>query len=709
MAVIQYAETGLLRRRDRFSVLACALMSVPIATGSLAQDAGIGDPDTVVLDTIIISNRNWREDVQRIPGGITVISEEDIEKASSRDLSIVERNSPNTVFQSSNSDTRLVVRGIVNFPNALSDPLGISINDVSLPLGSIQTPYLVNAESLFLFKGAQGAHFGRNSEAGLLRIESAEPGARDRTWFEAGFDLFDARDPEPAYAGLIGFSQRLSNVFAVTSALEVAVTDGYISNPIARLENGGELERVSWQGGVKASVSENTDIRFDSVYQKTDGGKEQFRFLTGPFSTSRFVSNYNDRSDERRTSAIQSLRLFHRFDGFDLTAISGFTNFQRDFVLDFDTSALPLGTTVFDLEDNALSQELRLNSRLDDGYAKGSLNWSTGVYVAYQDTDVDFDLRGLGVARVTDIELFNAALFGFAEYAVTDRLRFGAGGRLDYLTTTGEQTFSTAMFSSTYGQDLDFLTFLPKATASFDLTDQATAYATLSRGYLPGGYNYNFANSEATFTFGEERSWTGEVGIRGAAFGGRFRYDAGAFYTDVRDKQITETVPGGIQRISNAARVAIYGAEATAEVDIVQNWSVRAGIGLQHAEAVDFQTAAGFPVPVPVDFSGNDLPLAPNLTYRFGLDYTHPSGFFAAASVQGSGRYYFDAANTLEQPDFAKLDASLGFRSDNLSIELTGKNLFDEATFTQSVATPRGQLVEDAPPRSFGIRLKAKL
>ncbi|MEM8704030.1 MAG: TonB-dependent receptor plug domain-containing protein, partial [Pseudomonadota bacterium] len=395
MAVIQYAETGLPRPRDRFSVLACALMSVPIATGALAQDAGIGDPDTVVLDTIIISNRNWREDVQRIPGGITVISEEDIEKASSRDLSIVERNSPNTVFQSSNSDTRLVVRGIVNFPNALSDPLGVSVNDVSLPLGSIQTPYLVNAESLFLFKGAQGAHFGRNSEAGLLRIESAEPGARERTWFEAGFDLFDARDPEPAYAGLIGFSQRLSNVFAVTSALEVAVTDGYISNPIARLENGGELERVSWQGGVKASVSENTDIRFDSVYQKTDGGKEQFRFLTGPLSTPRFVSNYNDRSDERRTSAIQSLRLFHRFDGFDLTAISGFTNFQRDFVLDFDTSPLPLGTTVFDLEDNALSQELRLNSRLDDGYAKGSLNWSTGVYVAYQDTDVDFDLRGL--------------------------------------------------------------------------------------------------------------------------------------------------------------------------------------------------------------------------------------------------------------------------------------------------------------------------
>lgn len=700
-----------LRATVCYSAMTLAVAVLPLsfdASQSKAQDVLTDESGRFILDTVIISNRNWEEDVQRIPGGVTVIRKDDIDGAIERDLSLVERNSPNVVFQKSNSDTRLVVRGIVSFPNALSDPLGISINDVALPLGSIQTPNLINTESIYLFKGAQGAHYSRNSEAGLLRIENAEPGTDERAWIDAGLGLYDASSLVPLLTGQIGFSKQLTDRLAVTSAIEFQKTDGFITNPLIALEDGGELNRITWQGGVKADVSDRTVLRFDSVFERKDMGKEQFRYLTGPLATGRFASTYNNRSDEERVSSVQSLRLTHEFDSFDFTSISGFTHFMRDFVIDFDTSQLMLGTTTWDLKDSAVSQEFRFNSRNEDPSAAGTVNWSSGLYLAYQDTDSDFNLRGLGVRRQTDIEQLNAALFGFAEYALSDRFRLGAGGRLDYVESQGRQTFSTAILTASYGRNLDFLTFLPKATASFDLNQDTTAYATISRGYLPGGYNYNFANSAATLTFGDERSWTAEVGVRGQTPNGRFQYDVSGYFTDVRDKQITETVPGGIQRISNAARVEIYGAEASVKADLSEGWAARAGFGVQKAEAVDFQTAVGFPVPVPVDFSGNDLPLAPEITYQAGIDYTDPSGFFSGASIRGSSRYFFDAANTLRQPAFAKIDARMGFRFDDVTIEIWGQNLFDEATFTQAVATPRGPLVEDAPPRTFGVRVKAK-
>lgn len=672
------------------SSLIFPLSCICLATSVSAQE------EPLYLGTIVLGARLFEEPAEGVPGTIALVFPEGIPSSEATDLGGVTSGVPNLTFQKTNADERLVIRGVSAFPNALADPVGVNVNGVALPLGTIQAPTPIALDQAVVLIGPQGAHYGRNSEAGLISLEFASPGGEDRTRVK----VTDAQDD--TFAGTVYFNRLYGNT-GLVFALETEQTEGAISNAITGDHWGGERERLTGYAGIGFELDTGTTIELTHIREDEDLGKEQFRYSDGVFETDRFTSNYSDRSTETRSIDVTSLRVRHDLDWADFTSITGITGFDRDFELDFDTSPLSLGVTRLDLEDRMISQEFRLSSPAN---ADGPLKWSAGLSFYTQETDVSFDLGAFATDRDTQIEQDGAALFGFAEYAVSERLRIGAGARLDYTSSSGTQTIQSPFGTNTYTAEQNETVFLPKLTAAYDLNPDTLLYGTISRGYLAGGYNYNAANGPDNFTFDPEFTTSAEIGVRRSS--PRTSWDVAAFYTEVTDKQIVELIPGGAQQVNNAALVDTYGIEAKFDHRLTDAWSLNGSAGLQRATARSFSTTAFGPLGLtPVDYSDNQLPYAPEATYSLGVSYDQDD-WFGSLSINGTSAYYFDAANTLEQSAFATVDASVGWRKDNITMTLWATNLFDEEYAATSLNTVRGTLVEDGAGRRVGLSVSAE-
>jgi iron complex outermembrane receptor protein len=672
--------------------LASAIYGPFLPIAARAQD------DVVQLGEITIFANHWEELARKSAATATILPDDALSRPVSPDLDALAQRSANTVFQRANSQERLVVRGMSAFDNALSDPVGYLVNGVALPMGAIQLPHFFGAENVTLLKGPQGTTFGRNSEAGLLSFDSIAPGTREGGEINFGLTGSDLGASPLGGNGSILWSGRAARGPALALGLEFARDPGVISDPVAGTDDGGRNRRMTGFAGLEWSLQDGGHLRLTTLAEDHKFNKEQFRYISGELATGRFESIYSDPSWERRRISVTALEYGAGFDGFDLTAITGFTTFDREFTLDFDGSPLRLGVTEMGVRDRTISQEIRLTST-----GEGALKWTLGFNVFRQSTDADFDLGSMSTDRHTEIDQTGAALYGFVEYALGARLRLGAGLRADHISSDAWQRFTSPTAGMRYDASARSTTLLPKLTLAYDLSDATTLHASYARGYMPAGYNYGFANSADNLSYDAEYSWNAEIGMK-HAFEGGAELNLAAFHTTVRDKQITETIPGAAQHISNAGKAKSYGIEAELSAPLGRGWQIAANAGWQRARATSFDTTSqdmATGAVVAVDWSGNALPMAPETTW--GLTLSHEgANWRGEASLHGSGSYWFDPANSLEQDGFVTVDAEISRRFGSGELTLWARNLLDEEYYSTAASSVRGVMVEDGSPRTLG-------
>ena len=673
--------------------LTTALASCLLPASPQAEEAATD------LKAIKIFANFWEEMASKSATTATVLTDRDLDQPVTPDLDAVVARSANTVFQRANAQERLVVRGISAFDNALSDPVGYLVNGVPLPMGTIQLPHFFAAETVTLLKGPQGTAFGRNSEAGLLSFETIRPGTREGVTVRLGAEGSDAGAAPVGGNGSAIWSGRIEDGPGLSFGLEAAHDPGVMSNPVTGSKSGGKSRRATGFGGLEWELNDGGHLRLTTMAEDQKFNKEQFRYIAGPLATDRFQSAYSDPSSENRRSTVSALEYKGVFDTFDLTAITGLATFDRDFRLDFDGSPLRLGVTSMDLSDRTVSQEIRLTSANGE-----SLKWTLGVSGFRQWTRADFDLGSMSTYRHTEIDQTVAALFGFAEYALSERFRLGSGLRIDHVSSSAWQRFTSPRSSLRYDSSDNTTELLPKFTAAYDLTGATTVHASLARGYMPAGYNYGFANSAASFGYDAEHSWAAEAGIKHQLDNGGSLAFTG-FHTTVTNKQITETIPGAAQFISNAGEAKIYGIEVEAVAPLGRGFELVANAGLQRARATSFQTTSvnvATGMLMPVNWSGNALPLAPDVTW--GLALAHRGEVWSGRiSLSGSSGYWFDPGNTVKQKGYMTVDAEVSRKIGNGELTLWAKTLFDEAEDSAAASTPRGVVAEDGSPRKIGL------
>ena len=127
----------------------------------------------------------------------------------------------------------------------------------------------------------------------------------------------------------------------------------------------------------------------------------------------------------------------------------------------------------------------------------------------------------------------------------------------------------------------------------------------------------------------------------------------------------------------------------------VTGLELRGGIGYTRSEVDDWTVG-------PTSYGGNRLPWVPELTYNFGIGYTHESGFFVQADYFGSGKQYFNAENTLSDSGYKLVNVSAGYRGENWEVSVWGKNIFDDEYAVKKLISASQTVVEDGAPMTFG-------
>jgi iron complex outermembrane receptor protein len=425
-----------------------------------------------------------------------------------------------------------------------------------------------------------------------------------------------------------------------------------------------------------------------------------------------------------------------------ITAIYGWRDSDSASLSDIDAQPVSLFHAPADLTTEQNSLELRYNGQFGDA------NVTTGVYwfdndMAYHErrnllgfltNQLSAGLTG-GALVLPDTVAFQIqdgggfydvetmGVFAAVDYALTDRLTLTAGARwtteeksaeiaslnvntnvLDLGTTLGNGgnpvyanpltgTDTRCNFVTGPACPADFVddeswdTFAPKLGFAYFLDDRSQVYGHWSRGFRSGGYNLR--NTNPAFSpgpFDEEQVDSFELGYKSTHDWGRL--NAAMFYTEIEDMQrevnLADPVSGVAQIIQNTADATIMGIEVDGTFSLTDNLLLLASIGYLDAEYDEVRFDLNSDGVLDAADKDLELPRAPELTWRVGMNYDIPIGSWGVATARFSYAYRDEMAWTDNNRGFVLsqeiFDAGLDFYSNDghWVFSLYGRNLADD-------------------------------
>lgn len=285
-----------------------------------------------------------------------------------------------------------------------------------------------------------------------------------------------------------------------------------------------------------------------------------------------------------------------------------------------------------------------------------------------------------------------------------------------------------------------YVEFLPKfaATWSFGARGESNVYASVSRGYKSGGFNTQMFSDilkdrmqseiipaqmqgmlgmksdsytvEEVASYRPEQSWNYEAGTHLSLLDGGLAVEGALFFIQCRDQQLTVFPEGSGtgRRMTNAGRTRSIGGELSARWHTpVEGLSLSASYGYTNARFRSYRSGGE-------DFRGKRIPYAPQNTlfasadYRIGMNGNVLNDVIFNVSCRGVGSIMWDDQNTVKQPFYALLGASVTFEAREYSLSLWGENLTGTQYDTFYFVSIENSFVQRGKPCRLGATLRLK-
>lgn len=693
------------------AALAALLLGPGAALGAEPEQNATREAAATELPTVVVTAQKREENVQKIPMSLTVVTDDELNDSGVRDTSELMRYIPNAFVRDAGNYHQTSIRGVGGFITSLHSPVGLYVDDVNLPNVFMQNPELFDVERVEVLKGPQGALYGRNSESGVINIVTRQPDNELRGRISTEYNAYDTDHglSSGAKLGAAASGPLKEDTLYLGLAGKWDYTGGYVTNAYNDDDKATSFNDFTGRGTLRWTPDSRWDVSIIMDGSANDDGMGYGRYLDGPGQTSPGTIDSDEDGTRQRRANGQTLRVKYADDAVAFTSVTGRRFFDDEYGIDMDMTPASVMVGEYDSTNQLLSQEFRLASAPDTG----PLEWLTGVYAYKEDLDVksvyNYPTFFGAQSRDTDIDIQGGALFGQATYTLFDRLHLTGGLRYDYIDMHADQTYDSTLFGLThaeYGAGSNGAEILPKASVSYDLSDTVMPYATVSRGYLAGGFDYTSPTSAATLQYDPEYTLNYEVGAKTTWLDNRLAVNVALFYIAMDDKQVAEAVPAtGSVYISNAAEAHSQGVEVEVRARPAQGWELFGSFGYTDTEV---DTWSGVNVAGPYDYSGNDLTYAPEYTYTVGAQYMHDSGFFGRMELLGTGPMYHDAANTLREDGYELVNTRIGYADETYEVTLWCKNIFDTEYNTVQYAISGVPAGFDGASRQFGITLTYK-
>ena len=666
----------------------CALIptiATAQASGAASSGSSQEDPEIrIKVPTITVTAQKEPEDQQRVPVSVTGVPAETLESAGIRIVSEAAIFAPNTYFSewSARKLSNPTFRGIGSSPsNPAITTYFDGVPQLSANTSSIE---LLDIQQIEFVRGPQSALFGRNTLGGLVNVTSARPSMS--TWTGALSAPFGNHGTWGVRGGIGGpvIDDTLSAGFSFAEMNR----DGFTVNSVT----GNDIDtRSAFSGKAQLLYVPNAawEGRLIFTSERARDGDYALNDVAllreDPFTAARDFEGRTDRD------VFNTTVLLRRAAGpVTFSSATGFVDWRTQDVTDLDYTPAPLITR--DNTENAFqfTQEVRVASAdssplsLSDG---ARLRWQSGVFLFTQDYDQDainqFAPFVFGPGPVTQhaprsaLDDFGLGLFGQATVTLADRLDIAAGARFDYEDKNATlETFTDQQpgFGRLVDAEQDFSNVSPQISGAYRLQPDKTVYATVGRGYKAGGFNP--ASPAGSESYGEEKTWNIEGGVKTLWADGRVSANAAVFHIDWDDLQLNVPNPavpaefyianvGGAT--SNGIEVEI-GARAAPGVDLFT------AIGYTHARFGAGSSSSG------VDVEGNTIPYTPDYTVSAGAQYSRavgPATLQARADAVFYGAFQYNDQNSLGQDAYSLVNLRFAAVGRFLTAELLIRNAFD--------------------------------
>ena len=724
-----------------------------------AAAAPTGSGDTLSLGEVTVTAIKQSADLRTEATALTVIGRAEAERNQVLSVKTAADLVPNLFIPDygSRMTSTVYVRGI---GTRIDQPaMGLTIDNVPVMTKENYDFDLMDVARMEMMRGPQNTLYGRNTLGGVMNVYSLSPlnyqgtravveGANHGTW-RVGASHY----------------RLLGDDLGLSLSAQYNSTRGEFTNRF----NG---ERCDWerQFSARAKVEwRNHDgwyvSNVASLALSRQGGYPYEWVETGEIA-------YNDTCFYRRTAFMDGLTVVKSLGSFTLSSITSYQYLDDNMTLDQDFTPHDYFTLTQARRELAVTQDIvaRGHER-QEGY--NWLTGASGFYRRYRmDAPVDFydygieqfiekhvndaipeypivwDSRSFLLGSHFTSPSWGAALYHESTYH-WGQWTLQAGVRLDYeharlnyrsVTHTGYTTYvaATGAIFSHENIDIDeagrlnkdFFDVLPNVSLIWHpwKGKTHTVYLAASRGSKAGGFNTQMFSDvlqqrlmglmgiglqydvDKMVGYKPEKAWNYEIGGHFECWDARVQSDMDIFFMDCRDRQLTVFPPGNTtgRMMTNAGKTHSMGAEFAMSVTPTDMTRFNVSYGYTRAVFKDYNDGK-------VDHSGNRVPYAPMHTLFAEASHSLKVGgdvnklITLAANVRAAGDIYWDEANTMHQPFYALLGASLTWQQERYSLQLWGRNLTDTQYKTFYFVSIQHHFLQRGHGRQLGATLRINL
>jgi outer membrane receptor protein involved in Fe transport len=683
-----------------------------------AQDADEqAETDAGALPTIIVTANRREENLQDVPVSAAILNQERVGAifSATGDTTALAGTAPGLNVESSNGRVapRFYIRGLGNtdFDLAASQPVSVIMDEVVLENVTLKSFPIFDVERIEVLRGPQGTLFGRNTPAGIVKIDTKKPTQETEIDVGLSYGSFDTVSVNGAVGGAI-----VQDVLAFRLSGQYQRRSDWIDNGFTGEENAlGGYDDVAVRGQLLLTPDERSSVLASVQFRDLNGSSTFFRANVLTAGSNELNDNYDrdtvfydagggNPAEYQQFGA--TLNASYEFDGATLTSITSYNTsegFSRgDIDGGFGAVFLPGGggpgfipfpsDTQDSLDLEQFTQEVRLASNGD-----GPLTWQIGGF--YFDSDFDVTTVGFTFPPPVTVNQTNEAwaVFGQLSYQLTEMLRVTGGLRYtddskDFFVRSGSAPQPVSVQDDQISWDVSLFA---------DLSDSASIYAKVANAFRgPTIQGRDVAFFQPPSVAQSETITSYEAGFKTELADRRVRINGAVFYYTVEDPQFTAVGGGGnFVQLINANQGEAYGFELDTAFQVSPEFQITLGVAYNDTQINDPDLAVGICAQCTVTdpttvingstralVDGNPFPNAPewsgDLTARYGLPVGENGEFFIFTDWTFLGETNFLLYESAEFNADSRIEGGLriGYSGGNGQWELAvfARNITDE-------------------------------
>lgn len=719
-------------------------LAVAVPTAAMAAE----ESDNPAPGEIVVTAQKREQSLKDVPSSVAALSADRVStlSAGGADIRFLSAKVPSLLVESSvgRAYPRFYIRGLGNtdFDANASQPVEMVYDEVVLESPILKGFPAFDLQRIEVLRGPQGTLFGRNTPAGIVKLDSAKPTEEFSGYGRLSFGRWNSVDAEGAISGAL--SPSLNARLSVLAQRR----DDNITNDFNGSKVGGYRD-FAGRLQLQFKPSETFEALFNLHGRSMDGSAIPFRAnvlqkgKTGLAPSFRYGHvSWDGLNDQSLDTLGGNAKIVVDLDGAKLTSVTSYDRGQLYSRGDIDggfggawvNPTAPFGPgfipfpveTSGDNEVKQFTQELRLASDSD-----GAVNYQLGTYY-FQDrlngTDLDYFSMAPGNPVTGKSQLAGTTksigIFGSVDAALSEKLKLNAGIRYSH----DKKTLSRDLGSSVLNARTSKGDVAWDASLTYSVSDETNVYGRIARGFRAPAMQSRGAG--VITTANSEHVISGELGIKTATRDRRFYVNADVYMLRVDNQQLTAV--GGLGNntsLLNADKVQGHGFEVELGARPTSNLELNAGVSYNYTKIDDpnlYVSTCFAPACTILNktsvvagtkyaaIDGNPLPQAPRWVANGSFKYSAPLGdgklYFSGDAAYRSQVYFF-LYKTVEFQDRGQLElgARVGYTFDNdrSEISIFGRNLTNHIS-------PIGGLDFDnftayvSEPRIWGIEVKTR-